>query len=518
MARPLLYDHMGRPVELGMLDREQAGPDVVGVRSILTDDPAAGLTPARLAAILRAAEVPGYGGAQDYLELAEGMEDRNLHYLGVLGTRKRSVAQIGVAIEPAGDGAAELRDAEMVQAFFRRDTVAEELFDIQDAVGKGFSVTEIDWETSERQWMPRRLVHRLPQWFDFDADTGEELMLRTATGTEPVRPFRFIRHVVQAKSGLAIRGGLARAAAWTWMFQSYTLKDWMRFIEAYGHPIRIGRYPPGADPEDKATLYRAVRNVAADAAALIPEGMNIEFVADTTIRGRAEVFKEFIAYLDSRLSIAVLGQTLTTEQGDRGSQALGAIHEQVREDIEAADAAQLAATLRRDLVVPLVALNHGPRVEYPRVKIARKKAADAKLLGEVLEGLIPLGLRVRADQVRSVLHLDTPGDNDEVLEAPASRSPVVADALRRRDRLVATAARERLDALSQAIDAIDADEWQSLAAPLIEPILRRAETDPEGLLGDLAAIRPAMDVDALTERLANILFVADTWGRLRADA
>ena len=38
-----------------------------------------------------------------------------------------------------------------------------------------------------------------------------------------------------------------------------------------------------------------MRNVAADAAAIIPEGMNIEFVDDTTVRGRAEVFREFVS-------------------------------------------------------------------------------------------------------------------------------------------------------------------------------------------------------------------------------
>ena len=187
----------------------------------------------------------------------------------------------------------------------------------------------------------------------------------------------------------------------------------------------------------------------------------------------------------------------------------------VREDIEESDAQQLAGVLRRDFVIPVVALNHGMRQAYPRVVIQRKKSADAKLLGDVLEKLVPMGLRVRADQVRSVLHLDAPADDDEVLEPPASTSPVVATALRRRDQLVATAAQERRDSINQVLDAIDADEWQSLAAPVIEPVLARASSDPEGLLDDLSVVRPEMDPDALVEHLARILFVADSWGRLR---
>ena len=514
-----LYDYMGREIDLSDLRDEHAAPSVTGIRSILTTHPAGRLTPQRLANILRESEVPGDGSSEDYVELAEEMEERDLHYLGVLNTRKRQVAQIGVTIEPASDGADDLRDAELVQEFFEREAVEDEFVDVLDAIGKGYSVTEIDWETSERQWMPRRLIYRLPQWFDFDRDTGEEILLRKDDGWEPLAPYKFITHKAAVKSGIPIRGGIARAAAWAWLFKTFTLKDWMRFVEAYGHPLRLGKFPPNADPSDKAVLYKAVRNVAADAAAIVPEGMNIEFVDDTTVRGRAEVFKELVEYLDSRISIAILGQTLTTEQGDRGSQALGNVHQLVREDIERSDARQLAAVLRRDLVIPVVSLNHGVRKAYPRVVIERKTSTEVKLLADALEKLVPLGLRVRADQVRSALHLDAPDDDDEVLEAP--RSGVVMAALRRRDQLLLSGGSDpgatpggAQPAIEQVVDAIEAGEWQSLAAPVIEPILARASRHPERFLYDLASVYPELDVGGLTERLARVLFVADTWGRL----
>ena len=506
-----LYDYTGREIDMRALREEHAGPSVTGVRSILTTHPAGRLTPQRLAAILREAEVPGDGSSEDYVELAEEMEERDLHYLGVLNTRKRQVAQIGVMVEPASDGAEDLRDAEIVQSFFDRDGFEDELADILDAVGKGYSVTEIDWEMSERQWMPKRLVWRLPQWFDFDRDTGEQLLLRKDDGWEPLPPYKFVTHVAKVKSGLPIRGGLARAAAWAWLFKNYTVKDWVGFVESYGHPIRLGKFPPNADPGDKAVLYRAVRNVAADAAAILPEGMQIEFVDDTTVRGRAEIFEKLIAYLDSRISIAVLGQTLTTEQGDRGSQALGNVHNLVRGDIERSDARQLAATLRRDLAIPLVTLNHGPRESYPRIKIERASATDLKQLTDSLEKLVPLGLRVRVDEVLGRLGLEKPDEEDDVLAA----SPVVAAALRRRDQLAA--ARADRSGIEQVVDAIEADEWQSLAAPLVEPILARAASDPEGFLGELSSTYPDISVDGLTERLARVLFVADCWGRVTGE-
>ena len=506
---PTLYDHAGRPIDTRALRREHAGPSIVAGRSVLAAHPAGRLTPQRLARILRESADPGRGAAEEYVELAEEMEEKDLHYLGVLSTRKRQTAQIGVTVEPASDAADDVRDAELVRKFFDRENVDDELVDILDALGKGYSVAEIDWETSERQWMPRRLIHRPPQWFDFDPETGQELRLRTEDGRQPLAPFKFVTHVARVKSGLPVRGGLARAAAWSWLFRSCTLRDWVRFVEAYGHPLRLGRFPPGADPDDKAVLYRAVRNIAADAAAVVPEGMDIQFVDDTTVRGRAEVFERLIAYLDSRVSIAVLGQTLTTEQGDRGSQALGAVHNLVRADIERSDARQLAAVLRRDVAVPLVALNHGPRTAWPRIVIQRESATDLKLLSEALEKLIPLGLRVRADEVRDRLGLARPAADDDVLEPPPEPPPQPAAGT------ASSAAARTADAdpLTRVVDAIDADEWQTLAAPLVEPVLRRAAEDPDALLADLAAVYPDLDTEALADRLARILFVADLHGR-----
>jgi phage gp29-like protein len=68
----------------------------------------------------------------------------------------------------------------------------------------------------------------------------------------------------------------------------------------------------------------------------------------------------------------VLGQTNTTDAqaGGLGS-GQAQVHNEVRGDIERADAKLLAATLNRDLVVPMVILNRGVRDKYPRLKIGR---------------------------------------------------------------------------------------------------------------------------------------------------
>ena len=501
-----LVDHRGEPLRRRDLTREISGPTVTGTRSIWTQALTRDITPSRLASILRESEQPGEGASERYVELAEAMEERDLHYLGVISTRKRQVAQIGVVVEPASDAAEDVRDADLVRECLERDELEDELVDILDAIAKGYSVGEIVWETSAREWRPVRIEHRLPQWFDFDRDTGQRIQMRgdDAGWVDLDRwPYKFLRHIPRAKSGLPLRSGLARCAAFAWIAKTYTLRDWVQFSEIYGRPFRVGKYHRAATEAEKSVLYRAVRDLGADAAAIIPEEMMIEFMGDASGAAHSDMHRELVRYVDSQISIAVLGQTLTTQEGDSGSYALGAVHNQVRGDIERSDGRQLAATLRRDLAIPIVTLNHGPRDAYPRIVIERESPPDLALLSESLERLVPLGLRVRQDQIRTMFGLDAPDDDDEVLHAaamppPGATDPPPAPPARARDAGGEPQALAADLALTDPIPALTARTRETLG-PLVDAWADRLGAGIEAA-GSLEAARDWLDtaaVDAL---------------------
>jgi hypothetical protein len=109
-----LYDAFGREVDLARLREEQAAPAMSGVRNIYSAmHPSAGLTPERLTQILREAE---FGDPFLYLELAEEMEEKDLHYLAVLSSRKETVGQLDLEVRPASSAKEDVRAAEMVRA------------------------------------------------------------------------------------------------------------------------------------------------------------------------------------------------------------------------------------------------------------------------------------------------------------------------------------------------------------------------------------------------------------------
>lgn len=410
-----LVDQHGRPLRRVPPLGEVARPTLTGVRQIVGGHPANHLRPERLVAMLREAED---GDPTRYFELAEDMEERDLHYLGVLGTRKRAVAQLPIDVEAASDDPIDVQAADLVRAWLGRDELEAELFDVLDAIGKGLSVTEIVWSTAGGRWLPERLEWRDPRWFELGREDGRTLLLRGDDGSHPLEAHRFVVHRHQAKSGLPIRGGLARAVAWAWMFKHFSLKDWIVFAEVYGQPLRIGKYGPGAKEDDKEILWQAVSQIASDCAAILPEEMKVELVFAPGGAANTSLWKDLCDWLDQQVSKAVLGQTTTTD-AISGGHAVAQEHRQVQEDIERADAKLLAASLNRQLVRPIVDYNIGPRPAYPRLRIGREEAVDLAAMSTSLQQLVPLGLEVQASEVRDKLGFAEPEAGAAVLKVPA---------------------------------------------------------------------------------------------------
>lgn len=414
-----LVDQWGQPIERRVLKEEVAAPTLTGVRSPLSGYPTNGLDPERLAGLLRQADE---GEPLRYLELAEQLEEKDPHYAGVIATRKRSVAQIEITVEEAADDPLATEKADLVRGWLKRDELQDELFHILDAVGKGFSATEIIWDASEGQWWPDRLEWRDPRWFRFARKDGNTPLLRDEGGDKPLPPFKFILASIAAKSGLRIRSGLARQVAWAWMFKAFTQRDWAIFTQTFGQPVRVGKFDSGATEEDKATLYRAVANIAGDCAAIIPASMEIEFIESKNVGQGSDLYRSRADWLDQQVSKVVLGQTATTD-AIAGGHAVGREHRQVQEDIERADARALSAILNRDLIRPWIDLNYGAQKSYPRIVIARPDEEDLVKFADSLATLVPLGVRVPVSHVRDKFGLPEPDGDEEVLVAPAERAP-----------------------------------------------------------------------------------------------
>ena len=456
LAGGRLLDAEGKPIPrqvAAQLQRVVAGPTLAGVRPVVSGFPADGLTPHRLAVIHRAA---AEGNSLAAMELAEDIEERDLHYVAVLGTRRRQVAQLPIVVEAASEDPEHKRHAQLITDWMQTGVLEEALFDMQDAIGKGFSVHEIDWEVTATSILPRGLIYRSPRWFEVSRADGETVMLReleaeppavpiqtgfAGTGDSlypgqigllPLAPHKFVVHKTRAKSGILARAGLARIASWAWMLKAFTQRDWTMFVQNYGMPIRVGRYGPESTFEERDVLWTAVANIAGDCAAIIPRSMEIEFVKAEGTMAAAELYQKRCDWLDQQVSKAVLGQTTTTD-AIGGGHAVAREHRLVQEDIERADARSLSLTLSRQLLSQIIAFNFPAYVAgggraFPRIAIGRPDEVPIEQVVTALQWLGPQGLTVKTSQIRERLNFEEPEDGDDVVggKPPPPPAPIVS--------------------------------------------------------------------------------------------
>lgn len=420
-----LYDSRGKKIRPGSLSKEQASGSIMSIRTPYDENVAIGMTPARLISLIRNAKE---GNHFDYLTLAQEMEERDTHFFSNLQTRKLATAQLEISVQPVSEDAQDLKEAKAVEdlivktACFRKS-----ITEVLDAINKGFSVVEMLWYKKPDIWTINQFLFRKQRWFEFDRETAQELHLYdgSATGV-PLDPFKYVIHRPNIFCGTSLASGLARPVAAYHLFKSFAIRDWMAFAEVFGIPIRIGRYDTEATEDDKEALREAVRDIGSDAAAIIPKSVEIEFVrsAQSGFAGSDSFFPSLTGWINKEISKAVLGQTMTTEDGSSLAQAK--VHEEVRKDIRNADARQLEDTYNRDMVTPFVALNFGVRegeTQYPRLQFDTSEPEDLASLATALPPFIDRGLRVAAASIMEKFKLREPDANDLVLGPMVKAAP-----------------------------------------------------------------------------------------------
>lgn len=495
-------DWIGRVILGRELTEPVADGRIGSVRNPFSGHPADGLTPLRLSSILRAA---ANGEPESYFELAEDIEERDLHYAAVMATRKRSVAQLPISVKAASDSPEHLKHAALVQSWLDDDVLRSSLFDLLDAIGKGLSVMEVDWKLRHGNMLPCDLIWRTQRWFTFDQGDGETVLLREGVSGEPLAPHKFVVHRHKTKSGLTIRSGVARVACWAWMFKAFTVKDWAIFCQNFGQPIRIGKYGRGATEAEKDVLWRAVSGIAGDCAAIIPREMMIELTEVGSKGTSTDMYETRADWLDRQISKLVLGQTTTTDAVS-GGHAVSQEHRLVQEDIERADAMNLSSTLNMQLIPNIVAFNFGPQEHYPTIRIGRPDEVPLKDFADAFQKLAPLGLTADESFLRDRMGIPTPKKDailvgGRSLESPPSDDPSLPPPIK--DKPEKT--------VHSAFDALftKAAHARSRSDDVIDALTGRLERDAAGAISGMVddvktALMQAEDLRDAAERISKL--------------
>ena len=387
------------------------------------------------------------------------------------------------------------------------DKVIRELL---DAPLFGYQPVELMWRPVGMYLLPENLLGKPAEWFLYDQDNNLRFRARDAGMTgELCDPQRFV--VARQDATYINPYGFADLSMCFWpaVFMKGGLKFWVQFTEKYGSPWVIGKHPRGATDGETNLLLDSLEAMVQDAVAAIPNDASVEIIEATGKTGSADVYRQLLEYCRSEINVAMLGQNQTTEkESNRASAAAGA---EVTKDIRDGDAGIVAAALNA-VIRRIVDLNFGESVNAPIYELWEQEEID-KVLAERDKSLSESGLQFTAQYFKRTYNLQ----DGDIVEAP---EPATAPAVG--PEFAEAPLMPILDqfALDQVIESLPAkmlqEQSEQAVAPLIDALLQ-ARSDSEAL-GLLAEAFPLMDDQTLQQKLTNLMFIANTWGRLSATA
>lgn len=256
-----------------------------------------------------------------------------------------------------------------------------------------------------------------------------------------------------------------------------------------------------------------------DAAGIIPDGTSIEFVSTDAAKGSANgIYETMARYCDEQISKAVLGQTLTSDSGG-GSFAQSKTHNDVRHDLTVADCKALAATLRDDLIRPLVLFNFGADAaeRLPQLVFDCAESEDLTALAGILNTLSGMGVPLPLSHIYKKFSIPEPEPGEAVTRPVGFPQAAFKQIVNKAP--AAPNSQARTDAIADEALRLGIPLFEKMAKPLAE-LTAQAES-PAQLLeqlerdGGFDELLAACESDELTDLLARAMLAADLEGRVR---
>lgn len=513
-----IVDQYGRPIDRVVLDEPQTAR-IAALQNQYLTPMLGGLTPARLARTLQEAD---QGNLLEQQRLFADMEERDIHMRSEMDKRKNAIVGLDWDIvEPRNASAAEKKATDWLRETLQDavDPIEDLLLASMEGVGHGFAPVELEWRREGREWLPA--FHPRPhEWFRLDQTRSELRLMDASIDGTKLLPFGWVMHTHgKAKTGYMGRMGLYRTLVWPFLYKAYALGDFAEFLETYGLPIIVGKYHAGATADEKASLMRAVTALGHDARAIMPADMTLEVEKITGGAGESAHLK-MMEWAEKSQSKSILGQTLTADTGSNGggSYGLGKVHNEVRHDICVSDARQIAATITRDLLYPLVAINRGGvdgLKRCPRFRFDLDEAEDLTTYAEALPKLTGVGFKIPRVWAHEKLRIPEPKDGEDVLtpaqepQSPAALAALTAQIPGQVAALSATTKDATADEVDQLADAA-ATTWEGMVASVKTMVDQAA--DLTALQRDMVAAFGGKPHDELVKLMAAAFALAELKG------
>ena len=362
------------------------------------------------------------GYRQQYVDLLDELLEKDTHAFSCISKRVTSLCTGVVQITSAEKGTPLCDDIAKVVSLQLKciPDLMSHVSWLSWATYYAMSGCETHWARDGQTWFPERLSTVHSRRLSFPVPGSWDLYLwdqgniipnfgvgRTNGSPYGLRiadvPGKFLIHSPQIRGNYPTREGLGRQLAYWMALKLAATRNAPAYLERFARPIPEASYsttgpdgnPRKASDPDIDDARNALQAWGAGRLTSWLHADSIKLGDGKFDSGTAKItFSEWIAICNAEMSKATLGGTLSTEVGSSGgNRALGEEQGKGEGRLTKFDAALLAETIRRDLVVWIVKKNF-PKAklsDVPHVKVHVEGDPDPSTILERASKAVALG-------------------------------------------------------------------------------------------------------------------------------
>lgn len=392
----------------------------------------------------------------------------------------------------------------VISNLFKSLDITQVIEQILSAPLFGYSILEINWAVQSGLVLPIAIQEKPQEWFHFNPENI--LMLRGRRNQESISlpQFKFIL-ITKDATYLNPYGEKALSRCfWPVTFKRGGLRFWVTFTEKFGMPYIFGKQPAGAGSEAATELLAKLELMVHDAIAVIPDNGSVEIKWPES-GAAVEAYRNFLEFMNSEISKALLSQTLTTELQNAGSYSASQTHASMLSNITDGDRKLVQKALNQ-LISWIYTINFGAENNIPTFRLYEEEDVDTATADRD-EKLVKQGVRFTADYYKKTYNFT---DQDFTLSSESQKSF---------SELPAPLSLPRRGAGGEVVQEpiIPNSVLQMQIEQTLKPIFQLIENGSsfEEIEEGLKSIYPDMKSSQLENLLTKVLFISELNGRLK---
>ena len=247
----------------------------------------------------------------------------------------------------------------------------------------------------------------------FDADGNARILTDDhLVGGEPItgeaNRWRFIQATWGSPEGINPYGnGIAERVYWLWHFLTFGRKHWLTALEKFGMPTLLAFITAGDWEQQRERWLEIMQDYVSQAGIAVPKDTVDELRLLNEGQRGFPAHEKLDEVMRQGIAKAILGQTLTTEQGDVGSLALGKVHADMLTDRQWMLVGWVQDVLSETLIRYLSEYLFGGYLGH-RLEIALDDPTDADLALKRIQAAKDAGLRVMRAEIHAATGFTEP--------------------------------------------------------------------------------------------------------------